>query len=75
MVDIVECNNFLIEFEEVNFIGFDFFNYILACLLWPSCHSDSCHFEVVGHGKLRIPVETNVLALLSISYFLESFRS
>lgn len=66
MVHVVERHDFLIEFEEMDFVG----AYLVDCDVFllglrSVQHSDSSLREVVGHGELRVAVEANVVLVLS----------
>lgn len=66
MVHVVERHDFLIEFEEMDFVG----AYLVDCDvlllgLRSVQHSDSSLREVVGHGELGVPVEANVVLVLT----------
>jgi len=51
----------------MDFVSFDLFLHdVLAGLLGLVDHPDPSHFKVVGHCKLRISIEANVLALLPV---------
>ena len=66
MVHVVERHDFLIEFEEMDFVG----AYLVDCDvlllgLRSVQHSDSSLREVVGHGELRVSVEADVVLVLA----------
>lgn len=67
VIYVVECYNFLIKLEEMDFVCLHlFFNNALALLGRLASHSYTSQVEVVCHRQLRVPVEADVLTLLAV---------
>lgn len=64
MVNVVEGDNLLIELEEMDLVRH---HCLYLLLVLPINHTDTCLREVVGHSQLRIPVETNILLVVSLN--------
>ena len=66
MVHVVEGHNLLIELEEVDLVCANLLHLVLVLLRLRSIHhSDASLGEVVGHCKLRVPVEADVVLVLA----------
>lgn len=66
LVDVVECHDFLVELEEMDFVCHYLLYSLLVVLCRLSDQPDAGLFEIVGHRKLRVSVKANVLALLAV---------
>ena len=64
VIDVVESNKFLIELEEVDLVRLGHVHFLFFIFLRRFLDSSDC--EIIGHSKLRVPVETNVLCGLFV---------
>lgn len=68
VINIVECHNFLIKLEEMDFVGPYHLKFLLILIFLSSInHTDTGLLEIVRHGKLRVSVEWNVLSFRASS--------
>ena len=65
LVDIEKSDYLLVELEEVDLVGVDHLHLVSSRRLVH--HSDASRLEVVRHGELGVPVEADVLLVLSLA--------
>ena len=66
VIDVIKGHNLLVKFEEVDLVGSCRFKLLLVRLiLWSIDHSDACLCKIVGHCKLRVPIEADILLMLA----------
>ena len=67
MIDVVERYYLLIKFEEMDFVCHHCLDFLLVLAV---DHSDPCLRKVVGHCKLRVTIETDILLVVSLRVYL-----
>ena len=67
VIDVVECDYLLIKLEEMDFVRHHCLDFLLVLSV---DHTDTCLRKVVGHCKLRVTVEADVLLVVSLSVYL-----
>ena len=67
MINVVECNYLLIKLEEMDFVCHHCLYFLLILTV---DHTDPCLGKVVGHCKLGVSVETDVLLVVSLRIYL-----
>jgi hypothetical protein len=71
MVDIVERNYLLIKLEEMDFVCHHCLDFLLVLSV---DHTDPRLRKVIGHCKLRVTVEADVLLVVSLRVYLRVSR-
>ena len=64
VVHVVEGHNFLVKFEEMDFVCSNHLKFLLVLVCLGSVyHADACLAKVVCHSQLRVSVERDILSL------------
>ena len=67
VIDVVERYYLLIKLEEMDFVCHHCLNFLLVLTV---DHTDPCLGKVVGHCKLGVTIETDVLLVVSLRVYL-----